>query len=262
MTKAGVVIDEHAIVSSGAELASGVSIGPYSIIGSDVRIGENCRIGSHVCIDGDTEIGKNCVMYPFSSIGMPPQDLKFKGERTKLKIGDNNTFREYITVNVGTAGGGGITTIGNDNFFMAYSHIAHDCTIGNHTIFANAATLAGHVDVEDFATIGAFSGVHQYCRIGKYAFIGGFSVITQDALPYVLSVGNRAVSHGINVIGLERRGFSKELIEAIKKAYMTIFRSKMLLKDALAKVESEMKQFKEILYFCDFIRTSKRGVIR
>ncbi len=255
-------IDEHAIVSPGAELASDVSIGPYSIVGADVRIGKGCRIGPHVCIDGDTEIGRNCVMYPFSSIGMPPQDLKFKGERTKLKIGENNTFREYITVNVGTTGGGGITTIGNDNFFMAYSHIAHDCTIGNHTIFANAATLAGHVDVEDFATIGAFSGVHQYCRIGKHAFIGGFSVITQDALPFVLTVGNRAVSHGINVIGLERRGFSKEFIEAIKKTYMTIFRSKMLLKEALAKVELEMKQFEEVLYFCDFIRTSKRGVIR
>ncbi|MEW5807539.1 MAG: acyl-ACP--UDP-N-acetylglucosamine O-acyltransferase [Acidobacteriota bacterium] len=255
-------IDSRATVSPKAQIASGVSIAPYAVIGDNVKIAENCRIGAHAFIDGDTEIGENCSIFPFSSIGTYPQDLKFKGEKTKLRIGKNNTFREFITVNLGTAGGGGITTIGDSNFFMAYSHIAHDCHIGNGTIFANAATLAGHVEVEDFSTIGAFSGVHQFCRIGKYAFIGGYSVITQDALPYVLTVGNRAKSYGINVIGLQRRGFQKEPIEAIKSAYMTIFRSKMLLKDALAKAESEFGSFEEVRYFCQFIRASRRGVIR
>ena len=254
-------IDPGAIVSSHAEIAQGVSIGAYTIIGDDVKIGENCKIGAHLCIDGDTAIGKNCVFHPFSSIGTPPQDLKFKGEKTRLTIGDNNTFREFVTVNIGTMGGGGVTTIGDNNFFMAYSHIAHDCHIGNNAIFANAATLAGHVEIEDHATISAFSGVHQFCRIGKYAYIGGYSVITQDALPYILTVGNRAKSHGPNVIGLQRKGFSSETIDAIKTAYMTIFRSKMLLKDALQKIESEMSQFEEVRYFCEFIRASKRGVI-
>ncbi len=256
------LIDPSAIVSQKAEVGEGVSIGPYCIIGDHVKIGNHCKIVSHVTIVGDTEIGDHCVFSPFSSIGSIPQDLKFKGEKTKLKIGKNNTFREFITLNVGTSGGGGITSIGDHNFFMAYSHIAHDCHISHNTIFANAATLAGHVEVDDYATIGAFSGIHQHCRIGKHSFIGGYSVITQDALPYILSVGNRAKSHGVNIIGLQRKGFQKEVIEALKKAYMIIFRSKLLLKEALDKVESELGSFEEIRYFCSFIRNSKRGVIR
>jgi UDP-N-acetylglucosamine acyltransferase len=255
-------ISDKAIVSKKAEIAEGVSIGPYSIIGDGVKIGDHCRIDSHVSIVGDTEIGEHNVFFPFSSIGTVPQDLKFKGEKTRLKIGNNNTFREFITLNVGTEGGGGITSIGDHNFFMAYSHIAHDCRIGHNIIFANASTLAGHVDVDDFATIGAFSGVHQYCRIGKHAFIGGYSVITQDALPYILSVGNRAKSHGVNIIGLKRKGFPSEVIEALKNAYMILIRSKMLLGEALQKVESELGSFEEVRYFCEFIKDSKRGVIR
>ncbi len=255
-------IDSRAIVSKKAEIGENVTIGPYSTIGEGVKIGNQCQIDSHVSIVGDTEIGENNVFFPFSSIGRIPQDLKFKGEITQLKIGNDNTFREFITLNVGTEGGGGITSIGNGNFFMAYSHIAHDCHIGHNTIFANAATLAGHVEVDDFATIGAFSGIHQHCRIGKHAFIGGYSVITQDALPYILSVGNRARSHGVNIIGLRRKGFPKEVIEAIKSAYKILFRSKLLLSEALSKAESELGSFEEVRYFCEFIRDSKRGVIR
>ena len=256
-------IDPAAIVSPKAEIAEGVVIGPCAIIGDHVRIGAYSRIGAHLNIDGETEIGRNCLFYPFSSIGTPPQDLKFKGERTKLRIGDDNVFREFITVNVGTSGGGGITTIGDNNFFMAYTHIAHDCHIGNHTVFGNAATLAGHVDVEDYSSIGAFSGVHQFCRVGKHAFVGGYSVITQDALPYMITVGGRpAASHGPNIIGLQRRELQREIIDALKKAYLTIFRSSMLLKDAIQKTETELGHFEEIRYLCDFIRTSKRGVTR
>lgn len=255
-------IDPRALVSKKAIIGEGVSIGPYSIIGDQVKIGPYCRIESHVSIVGDTDIGEHCVFFPFSSIGTIPQDLKFKGERTKLRIGNYNTFREFITLNAGTSGGGGITSIGDHNFFMAYSHIAHDCHIGNHTIFANAATLAGHVDVDDFAVIGAFSGIHQFCRIGKHAFIGGYSVVTQDALPYILTVGNRAQSHGVNIIGLKRKGFPEKVIEAIKEAYRIIFRSKMLLKEALQKVELELGSYEEVRYFCEFIRSSKRGVVR
>ena len=255
-------IDPRAVISQKAEIGEGVSVGPYSIVGDKVKIGSHCRIESHVTIVGDTKIGDHCVFFPFSSIGTIPQDLKFKGERTKLTIGKNNTFREFITLNVGTSRGGGITSIGDHNFFMAYSHIAHDCHIGHNTIFANAATLAGHVEVDNFATIGAFSGIHQYCRIGKHAFIGGCSVITRDSLPYILTVGNRAKSYGVNAIGLQRRGFPEDVIEAIKKAYMIIFRSKLLMKEALNKVESEIGSFEEVRYFCAFIKNAKRGVIR
>ena len=255
-------IDSRASVDPGAVLGEGTTIGPFSVIGPGVVLGARSRIASHVVIEGATTIGDDCAVHPFTCLGGPPQDLKYKGEATRLEIGHRNVFRETCTANRGTASGGGVTRIGDGNLFMAGSHVAHDCRIGNGTIFANAATLAGHVTVEDGATIGAFSGVHQFCRIGEQAFIGGYSVITQDALPYALTVGNRAASHGINVIGLRRRQVPEEVIEALRRAYRTLFRSKMQLKDALATVEATMGGIPEVVKLLAFVRTSERGVIR
>ena len=255
-------IHEGALVDAGARIGEGTTIGPFSVVGPEVEIGAGVRVGPHVVIEGPTRIGDGCVFHPFASIGGPPQDLKYAGETTRLEIGPRNTFREGCTVNRGTAGGGGLTTIGEGNLFMAQAHVAHDCRIGRGTIFANAATLAGHVTVGDYATVGAFSGVHQYCRIGEHAFIGGYSVITQDALPYALSVGNRAVSHGINVIGLKRRGFSETAIAALRRSYRMLFRSKMPLSEAIASVETEMGTIPEVRVLLMFIQYSERGVIR
>ncbi|HUR81557.1 MAG TPA: acyl-ACP--UDP-N-acetylglucosamine O-acyltransferase, partial [Thermoanaerobaculia bacterium] len=197
------------------------------------------------------------------SIGTEPQDLKYKGERTELRIGNDNVFREFVTLNRGTTGGGGVTSIGSHNFFMAYSHVAHDCHIGSNTIFANNATLAGHVEIGDFATVGAFSAVHQFCRVGEHAFIGGGTIATQDVLPFVKTVGNRPAStYGVNNIGLERKGFDKDTIEALQRAYRILTRSKLLLADALAKIEADLGFHSEVSYFVEFVRGSKRGVIR
>ena len=256
-------IADSAIVSAEAAIASDVVIGPYAVIGPHVTIGAGTVIGPHVRIEGPTTIGERNKFIGQSSIGTAPQDLKFKGEHTELRIGNDNTFREFITLNRGTTGGGGITRIGSHNFFMAYSHVAHDCHVGDHVIFANNATLAGHVEVGDYSTIGAFSAVHQFCRVGDHAFIGGGSICTQDVLPFVKTVGNRpAKTYGVNTIGLERKGFQKETIEALGRAYRILTRSKMLLADALAKIETELGFHSEVRYFAEFIRESKRGVIR
>ncbi len=232
------------------------------MVGAGVRLGRGCRLDSHVVLAGDTEIGEDCRFFPLSSIGQPPQDLKFRGEHTRLRIGSGNVFREFVTVHVGTAGGGGETRIGERNFFMAYTHIAHDCQIGNHTLFANAATLAGHVAVEDHATIGAFSGVHQFCRVGQHAYVGGYTVVTQDALPYVLTVGNRATTHGINVIGLQRKNFTREAILALRKAYQVLVRSRRPVEQALATLQEALERHAEVRTLAEFIRTSRRGVVR
>jgi len=213
-------------------------------------------------MQGDTEVGEGCRFFPFSSIGQPPQDLKFRGERTRLRIGRDNIFREFVTVHVGTAAGGGETRIGDHNLFMAYAHVAHDCRVGSHTIFANAATLAGHVTVEDYATIGAFTGVHQFCRIGRHAFLGGYTVLTQDALPYVLTVGNRAASYGINVIGLKRKNFAPDAIRALKKAYQVLVRSRRPRERALEELRPEIEGHEEVRYLAEFIGASERGVAR
>ena len=255
-------IDPRAAVDSAASLGEGTSVGAFAVIGPKVVLGRRVKIGPSVVIEGPTEIGDECAVHPFSSLGGPPQDLKYRGEETRLVIGVRNIFRESCTINRGTAGGGGLTTIGDGNLFMAASHVAHDCRVGSGTIFANAATLAGHVTVGSHSTIGAYSGVHQYCRIGEYAFIGGYSVVTQDALPYTLTVGNRAESHGINVIGLKRRGFSEEAIASLRRAYRRLFRSKLALKEALDSVEAEMGTIPEVAYLLSFIRGSERGVIR
>ncbi len=231
-------------------------------MGTSVRLGRGCRLDSHVVLQGDTVVGEGCHFFPFSSIGQPPQDLKFRGERTRLRIGRDNVFREFITVHVGTEGGGGETCIGDQNYFMAYTHIAHDCQIGNHTLFANAATLAGHVIVEDHATIGAFSGVHQFCRVGRHAYIGGYSVVTQDALPFVLTVGNRASTHGINVIGLKRKQFSADAVKALRRAYQILVRSRLPIEQSLVELKAELENSEEVRYLAEFMRGSKRGVVR
>ena len=252
-----------AIVSSEAVIGPGVEIGPYVIIGPGVTIGADSKIGAHTRIEGPTTIGERNNFYGSASIGGPPQDLKYHGERTELRIGNDNTFREYVTLNRGTAGGGGITTIESGNFFMAYSHVAHDCHVGSHTIFANNATLAGHVEVGDHSTIGAFSAVHQFCRVGEHAFIGGGSICTQDVLPFVKTVGNRpAKTYGVNTIGLQRKGFPPDTIEALQRAYRILVRSHLKLDEAITRIESELGHFSEARYFAEFARESKRGIIR
>jgi UDP-N-acetylglucosamine acyltransferase len=256
-------IHSTAIVHDNAVLADDVEVGPYSIIGERVSIGAGTVIGPHVRIEGPTTIGERNRFIGNSSFGTDPQDLKFKGEKTELIIGNDNVFREFVTMNRGTVGGGGVTRIGSNNFFMAYSHVAHDGEVGSNVIFANAATLAGHVQVGDFATVGAFSAVHQFCRVGEHAFIGGFTVATQDVLPFVKTVGNRpAKTYGVNNIGLERKGFSKETIEALQKAYRILTRSKLKLEEALQRIETELANYPEARYFVEFIRGAKRGIIR
>ena len=256
-------IAESAIVSRDAILAPDVVVGPYAVIGPHVTIGAGTVIGPHVRIEGPTTIGERNRFVGQASIGSDPQDLKFGGERTELKIGNDNTFREFITINRGTVGGGGVTTIGSGNFFMAYAHIAHDCHVGSNTIFANNATLAGHVEVGDYSTVGAFSAVHQFCRVGDHAFIGGGSICTQDVLPFVKTVGNRpAKTYGVNTIGLERKGFQKETIEALQRAYRLLTRSKLRREEALAKIEETLSFHAEVRYFVEFIRSSQRGIIR
>jgi len=255
-------IDARAVVHPDAKLGESVFIGPYCVIGPGVEIGDRSRLEAHVVVDGRTVLGPDNTIAPFASLGGPPQDLKYKNEPTRLVIGARNQIKEYVTMNRGTAGGGGVTTVGDDNLFMAAAHVAHDGRVGSRIVFANAATLAGHVEVGDDATVGAFSGVHQFCRVARFAFIGGYSVVTQDALPWVVTVGNRAVSHGINLIGLKRKGLPAETIEAIKRCYMTLFRSKLILEDALVRVDSELGHVPEVRYFTEFVRSSKRGVCR
>ena len=257
------MIHPTAIVSSDALVADGAEIGPYSVIDRGVMIGSGTHVGPHCRVEGPATIGDGNVFTAFASIGGPPQDLKYRGEKTTLVIGNNNTFREFVTINRGTPGGGGITTIANENLFMAYAHVAHDCHIGSNTVFANNATLAGHVDVGDFAQIGAFSAVHQFCRVGEHAFIGGGTMCTQDVLPYTKTVAERhASTFGINSIGLERKGFSKDTIQALQRAYRILVRSKLKLDDALTRIEAELSPYPEARYFVDFVRASKRGVIR
>ena len=257
--RANVDIHPTAIVSPNARIGAGTTIGPYVTIGEHVSIGEDCRIGAAAVVDGWTEIGDANEIFPMASVGLIPQDLKFGGERTRLVIGNRNVIREFATIHRGTAGGGGLTRIGDHNLFMAYAHIAHDCHVGNETIFGNGATLAGHVVVEDYANVGAFSGVHQFCRVGRHAFIGGYSVVTKDALPFAKTVGNRARIYGLNTIGLVRRRFSPDAIAKLRRAYRHLLHSNT--SRALAQIERDSTlQCEEVQYVVDFIRTSRRGV--
>lgn len=255
-------IHPSAVVDPAARIGRDVSIGPYCVIGAEVSVGDGCRLGSHVVVEGPCEIGRENFVSAMASIGGPPQDVKYRGEPTRLVLGQRNRIREFVTLNRGTAGGEGVTRIGDDNLLMAYTHIAHDCRVGSRTICANGCTLAGHVEVGDDATIGAFSGVHQFCRVARHAFIGGYTVLTQDALPWVLTVGNRARSCGLNMVGLKRKGYPAPTIAALKRCYALLFRSKLPLAQALDRVEGELGHVEEVRYFIEFVRTSKRGVAR
>ncbi|MCC7273472.1 MAG: acyl-ACP--UDP-N-acetylglucosamine O-acyltransferase [Alphaproteobacteria bacterium] len=256
-------IDPRAVVHPAARIGRGTSVGPHASIGPKVTIGENCRIGASTVIDGWTEIGDDTQIYPFASIGLVPQDLKFRGEETRLTIGRRNIFREFVTIHRGTQGGGGVTQIGDRNVFMAYVHVAHDCHIGHDTIFGNTATLGGHVTVEDFANVSAGSGVHQFCRVGRHAFIGGYSVVTKDALPFAKTVGSRpARIFGANTIGLMRRGFPPEVVGKLKRTFRYLLQSKLNATGALQRIQKDPSlACAEVQYLIDFIRTSQRGVI-
>jgi UDP-N-acetylglucosamine acyltransferase len=261
MSKAN--IHPTAIVNSGAELGEDVTIGPYSVIEGDVIIGEGTEIGTHVYIDRFTRIGRNCHIYPFTSIGTSPQDKKFKGEKTEVVIGDENVIREYVTINRGTVGGGGVTTLGNQNLLMAYVHVAHDCHLGNGIIMANLATLAGHVTLEDHSTLNGLVAIQQFVRVGTYAYIGGKSGVLKDIPPYVIASGDRTTKlFGLNTVGLKRHNFSDEVIMTLKKAYQIIFRSHLTLQEALSRVEKEIPALPEVVRFLDFIRNSQQGIPR
>jgi UDP-N-acetylglucosamine acyltransferase len=257
-----VVIHPTALVSRRAELGNNVVVGPYSIIGDDVIVHEGVRIASHCVIEGPTEIGRDTIVFPFASIGQIPQDLKYRGEPSRVVIGQRNRIREYVTIHRGTEGGGGVTVIGDDNLLMVQAHVAHDCQVGNHVIMANGASLAGHVIVEDHATLGAYVGVHQFCRIGKYAFIGAYAVVVKDALPYALSAGNHARCYGPNRVGLKRKGFTPEQLRAIDRAFYLLLAAKLNTSQALEALRRELGTVAEIQYLIEFIETSKRGVVK
>jgi len=255
-------IHPTAFISPDATLEEGVEVGPYSIVGPDVHIGKNTVIGPHVVIESHTNIGEGCRISPFASIGGAPQDLKYRGEETRVVIGSHNTIREYVTINRATISDIGVTIIGDHNLLMAYCHVAHNCKLGNHIVMANAANLAGHVHVEDFAIIGGLTGVHQFTRIGAHCIIGGASAVTKDIPPFVIASGNFAKLYGLNMIGLKRRGFTDETIGAIKEAYRIVFRSSLLLSAAIKKVEEVVEDLPEVRQFLDFIRKSERGICR
>lgn len=255
-------IHPTAIVSASAEIADNVVIGPYSTVGAGVVIQNGTKLASHVVIEGPIEIGENNTIFPFAYLGAPPQDLRYKQEPTSAKIGSSNVIREYVTIHRGSPSGVGVTEVGNQNYIMAYAHIAHDCKVGNHIIMANAATLAGHVQVHDRAVIGGLVAIHQHTRIGAYAMLGGFSGFGQDIPPYTMASGARANLYGLNSIGLKRNGFSDETIAVLKKAYKILFRDKLTLKDALEKVKAELPQIPELITLTDFIEQNKRGICR
>jgi UDP-N-acetylglucosamine acyltransferase len=255
-------VHETAIVSSKAKIGEDCHIGAFSIIGDEVTLGKNVRLESHVVIEGNTSIGDDTRIFPFVSIGFAPQDLKYGGEITETRIGERNQIREFVTVHRGTVGGGGITKIGNDNLLMAQVHVAHDCDVGNEIIMANAATLAGHVIIENKANIGAYSGVHQFCRVGTEAFVGGYSVIVKDALPYAISQGNHAKCFGLNRVGMKRKGYAKEIIEKLHHAYHLLLNAKLNTTQAVEKIKEEISDCSEVDYLVAFIESSQRGVVK
>jgi UDP-N-acetylglucosamine acyltransferase len=255
-------IHPTAIVHPEAVIGEGVRIGPYCVIGEHVAIGRETELKNHVVIDGWTEIGEQCRIFPFATIGTIPQDLKFKGEESRVRVGNRNTIREFVTINRGTAGGTAITVVGNDNLLMAYVHIAHDCEIGNHVIIANTTGLAGHIQIQDFAVVGGLVGIHQFVRIGRYSIVGGCSGVPQDIPPFVNASGNRIQLYGINVVGLKRHGFSDERVGALKKAYRILFRSNLGIKEAIKQVREELPDSQDALEMVGFIESSERGICR
>jgi len=254
-------IHETAIIAEGARIGEGCIIGPFCTIGGGVTLGNRIRLESHVVVDGDTKIGADTKVFPFVSIGLGPQDLKYAGEPTSVVIGERNVIREFVTIHRGTAGGGGITRLGNENLLMAQSHVAHDCQLGSGIIMANGATLAGHVEIADRANIGAYSGVHQFCRIGLEAFVGGYSVVVKDAPPFATIQGNHARCFGLNRVGMRRRGYSRKTIQDLHHAYHLLLSAKLNTSQALERIKSEVSGSKEVDLLVDFIETTKRGVV-
>jgi UDP-N-acetylglucosamine acyltransferase len=256
------VIHPTAIVDPGAELDTSVEVGPYAIIAKDVCIGADTRIGSHVVIEPYVTIGRNCDIFQYAALGAQPQSLKFEGEKTFAKIGDRTVIREFVTVHRGTAFGGGITQVGDDNFLMAYTHIAHDCHTGRSVVLSNNTTLAGHIHIGDHATVGGLVAIHQFVRIGQYAFVGGKAAVVKDIPPFVIASGDRARLHGLNSVGLKRHGFSQQTLTALKKAYRILFRYGLTLNEALERVKADVEPVPEVMALTDFIQSSKRGITR
>jgi len=255
-------IHPTAIISSDALIDATANIGAYAVIGPSVTIGARTNIAHHVVVESHTDIGEGCRISQFASIGGLPQDLKYKGEETRVIIGNNNVIREFVTINRATVADIGMTYIGNNNLIMAYCHIAHNCKLGNNIVMSNSANLAGHVHVDDYAIIGGLSGVHQFTKIGAHSFIGGASAVTRDVPPFVLVSGNMAKPFGLNIVGLQRRGFSEETLTALKSAYQIVYRSSLLLSQAIAKIRAELPALPEIATFVDFIESSERGICR
>lgn len=256
------MIHPTAIIDSKAELDTNVDVGPYAFIREDVIIESGTTIGSHVVIDPYVTIGPNCKIFPYAAIGGIPQSIKFEGEKTCVKIGRNCVIREFVTINRGTGFGGGITEIGDENFLMAYTHVAHDCKTGRSVMMANNATLAGHITLGDHSTIGGLVAIHQFVRIGNYAFIGGKSAVTKDIPPYVIAAGDRVKLHGLNTVGLKRHGFSQQTISALKKTYRIIFRIGLTMNEAIERVRAEIDQIPEVVEFIEFLKSSSRGITR
>jgi len=256
-------IHSQATVAASAKLGEGVKVGACAVVGEEVELGDGCVLHEHAVVQGPSRFGKNNVFHSFCVIGGDPQDYTFRGERVELVAGDGNTFREYVTVSRGTQKGGGTTLLGDDNFFLAYSHVGHDCRIGSHTLFVNGATLAGHVAVEDYVTVGAFCPVHQFCRIGRYAYVGASTVITQDVPPFSKVVTERETrSFGINSIGLERKGFSPERLQALKRAYRFLLRSRLNTTQALAEMKKSLADSADVRELIEFIESAKRGIVK
>ena len=252
-----------AIIHPRAQLACTVTVGPYTVIGEGVELGDDCEVMSHVVLGGPTRLGKGNRIFPWASVGLEPQDLKYHGEPTRLEVGDGNVFREFITVHRGTVGGGGVTRIGNHNLLMAYVHIAHDCTLGDHVIMANGASLAGHVNISDHAMVGAFCGVHQFCRIGAYSFLGSYTVVNKDILPYSkTSADRRATVLGANRIGLERRGLTQGDVDELQSAFRLLSHSKLNTTQALERLKAEPERGEDTDLLIRFIESSERGVIK
>ena len=256
------MIDPRAVVDPKAELAEDVSVGPYAVIGADVQIGAGTVIGPHTVINGPTRIGRNNRIFQFASLGEAPQDKKYRGEPTRLEIGDGNTIREFVTINRGTVQDEGVTRIGDDNWIMAYVHIAHDCQIGSHTIFANNASLAGHVRIEDYVILGGFTLVHQFCALGVHSFTAFSTGIAKDVPPYVMVSGHSAQPHGLNTEGLKRRGFSPETIAKLKQAYKTLYRSKLTLQEAIETLRMQAADCAEVGVMVEFLEKQTRGIVR
>jgi UDP-N-acetylglucosamine acyltransferase len=256
-------IHPSAIVDPGARIADSAEIGPYSVIGADVEIGARTRLMAHVYVEGVTSIGEDNIFFPYSTVGVAPQDLKYQGERAETRIGNRNRIREFVTIHRGTQGGGLITSIGDDNLVMAYAHVAHDVRIGNHTVLANGVTFGGHVTVGDWAIIGAFTGVHQYCRVGRHAMIGGYSVVTKDVMPFSTSVSERETkAFGANRTGMERRGFPESTRDALHKAFRLLTRSGLNTAEAIERIRAEVAPCPEVDELLEFIAASERGVVK